>query len=252
MISIFYIISFIFLFVSFFIFYYNIKQNSLKISLIYLIIYLFFCLLIVLFYVEDLFLWYEIWLEESFIVKDPNDWVWSLLIISCFLSFFFFLPYFFLFFYKELSLFLFKEEQNWLKVFLILIFYIFFLALVLLLKDFAFSGIISLSEKTRLSFEFQPEIENFILYFIGTYSDFIFILFILNIGLIFFFINTNFFLKFNSNFLFLIFFLVTYYWCGCEGFIQDLLLSFFIIVSFEIIKWLKIFFMYLVKSKKID
>jgi len=106
----------------------------------------------------------------------------------------------------------------------------------LLLKDFAFSGIISLSDKTRMSFEFQPEIENFIFYFIGTYSDFMIILFFLNIGLIFFLINTKFFLKFNINFIFLILFLITYYWCGGEGFQQDFLLTFFIFVYFELLK----------------
>lgn len=251
MISIFYLIFFLFFFLVVYIFYQNINENSLKISLTYLLIYLFFCFSILLFYIEDLFLWYEIWLEESFIVKDPNDWVWSLLIISGFLSFFFFLPYFLLFFYKELSLFLFKEEQNWLKIFLSLIFYIFFIALVLLLKDFAFSGIISLSEKTRLTFEFQPEIENFILYFLGTYFDLIFILIILTSFLIVFFITFKSFFKFNKNFLFLIFFLLIYYWCGGEGLKQDLLLTCFLVFFFEVIKWLKIFFIYLVKSKKI-
>ena len=64
------------------------------------------------------------------------------------------------------------EEQLKLKIFTLLILYVVFLSLILLVVDFGVAGISSLAEVKVFSIEFQPEIENFISFLIGTYVDF--------------------------------------------------------------------------------
>jgi hypothetical protein len=68
-----------------------------------------------------------------------------------------------------------------------LLFFCFFLAYnlilssFLLLKDFIFAGVSSLARSEKLPFEFQLEIENFIIFLFGTFSDFFFTILFLNL-----------------------------------------------------------------------
>lgn len=88
-------------------------------------------------------------------------------------------------------LYLYREEQILLQIFTTISFYCVYLSLYLVLKDFAFAGIISLSESKNVLFEFQLELEHIVLFIFGTYLDFLFSLIFFNIYIIF--INKYFF-----------------------------------------------------------
>ena len=77
--------------------------------------------------------------------------------------------YIYIYIYLKFKSSFFKEEDIIFNLVLFLSAYNFFFTLFLLFQDFIFSGIISLYENKKFYFEFQPEIENFIFYFLGIF-----------------------------------------------------------------------------------
>jgi hypothetical protein len=90
-------------------------------------------------------------------------------VFSLYLFLFLVIPYIFVEIYIKFKASFFKEEFFIFNLILFLLIYNFFFTLLLLFQDFIFSGIISLYENKKFYFEFQPEIENFIFYFLGIF-----------------------------------------------------------------------------------
>ena len=228
---------------------------SIRLFLLYMFIYFLFCNLITYIYVEDIVFLLSIWLEENFIVKDPNDWIWALFTISLFLSFIFFIPYMVFMLYTLIASGFYWNEQKCLLFFCVFLTYNLFLSGFLLLKDFIFAGVSSLAQSNKLPFEFQLEIENFILFVFGTFGDFFFTILLFNLFIFIFLFRYQKKLKKFYNFevtnLFLgLIFIFTFYWFGGISFVQDSLMLLFTFVFLEVIKWLHMFLFFLSKYNK--
>lgn len=228
------------------------KEVSTRLFVFYTMIYFLFCNMIAYIYVEDLLFLISIWLEENFMVKDPNDWVWALFTISLFLTFVFFIPYLMFMLYTLTASGFYWNEQKFLSFSCFFLAYNLFLSGYLLIKDFIFAGVTSLAQSEKLPFEFQLEIENFIIFVLGTFSDFFlatvsFNLFICmslftftyKIKKLFNLDIKNLFLGFTSIYIF--------YWFGGVSMVQDSVMLFFTFIFLELVKWLRLFLFFLSK-----
>lgn len=226
------------------------KEVSTQLFIFYTVMYFLVCNIITYFYVEDLVFLVSIWLEESFIVKDPNDWVWALFSISLFLTFIFFIPYLVFMLYTLSASGFYCDEQKFLLLFSFFIAYNTFLSVFLLLKDFIFAGVSSLAQSEKLPFEFQLEIENFVVFVFGTFNDFFFTVLFFNLLLFIFLFKYHFklenFYVFKNLFSFLIFIFI-FYWFGGVSFVQDSVMLIFTFLVLELIKWLQLFLFFLSK-----
>ena len=232
------------------------KEVSTRLIVFYTVIYFLFCNLITYIYVEDIVFLVSIWLEENFIVKDPNDWVWALFTISLFLTFIFFTPYLVFMLYTLTASGFYWNEQKLLWLFYFFLSYNLFLSGFLLLKDFIFAGVSSLAKSEQLPFEFQLEIENFVLFVFGTFSDFFFTILVFNLFIFIFLfryqIKPNIIHKIEINFYFLGFILIfIFYWFGGVSLIQDSIMLLYSFLFLEFIKWLQLFLFFLSKYNKI-
>ena len=197
-------------------------------------------------YNEKFFILLTFSLEENFILKNPNDWVWCLWIFSLYLFLFLVIPYIFIYIYLKFKSSFFKEEDIIFNLVLFLSAYNFFFTLFLLFQDFIFSGIISLYENKKFYFEFQPEIENFIFYFLGIFWDFLFSVVLYNIIYFYFFIVLKKQIKFLIQCSILV---LIYYWFGGENKMQDLI---FIFIIYMLLELIYIFNLILVHLRKIS
>jgi len=213
-----------------------------------------YCNLITYIYVEDTVFLVSIWLEENFIVKDPNDWVWALFTISLFLTFIFFIPYIVFILYTLTASGFYHNEQKVLLFFCFFLAYNLILSSFLLLKDFIFAGVSSLARSEKLPFEFQLEIENFIIFLFGTFSDFFFTILFLNLFIFIFLFKyqikfENFYnLEVKIFFLAMVFIFI-FYWFGGLSLTQDSIMLFFAFLFLEFIKWLQLFLFFLSKYR---
>lgn len=231
------------------------KEASARLFVFHTGIYFIFCNLITYLYVEDLVFLVSIWLEENFIVKDPNDWVWALFTISLFLTIIFFIPYMIFMLYILSASGFYWNEQKVFSFFCLFLIYNLFLSLVLLLKDFIFAGVSSLAQNKKLPFEFQLEIENFVLFVFGTYGDFFFTILLFNLFIFNFLFKNQIKLKkfYNiefKNFCFGFILIFIFYWFGGVSFIQDIIMLIVTLLTLEFLKWLKLFLFFLSKYNK--
>ena len=222
------------------------KEISFYFLLFYISIYFLISNIIVCFYIEYLTVFFSILLEENFIVKNPDDWVWAMFTISLLLLFVLMIPYVCFIVYMLFGPGFYRNEQRiiWYCTFLIL--FCINLTGFLLIKDFIFAGISSLATAgNTLPFEFQFEIESFVFFIYGTFIDFLISVFSLQIIIIIFFSNLM-YSKISRGVFWIIICLI-YYWFGGVTFIQDFYMLIFTFLVLEFLKWLKIFIYYVNK-----
>jgi len=246
-INIFYVSSFIlflfFLWIFFLFFKEKFKKVSIQIFLFYVFFYIFLCNVIIYIYIENIIFFFSILLEENFIIKNPDDWVWVVFSLSTFLTSIFFIPYFSIILYTLWNTGFYLLEQKFLLLFNFFLFYSILLSLFLLATDFIFAGLTSLAYKEKLPFEFQFEIESFFAFIFGTFWDFLFTTVFINIILFIFLFGTK-----KKNSVVQIFILAfIFYWFGGVTFTQDIILLTITYIFLEIISWFKIVLFFLSK-----
>ena len=126
------------------------------------------------------------------------------------------------------------------------LYFVLFLISFFLLQDFGTYNIILLEKNKNFFFEFQPELENFILFLINLLFDFFFTsgFFILSL---FIFVRTkSIYLYFQQKII--IVFWVWYWFCG-EGFLHDLSLISILLGFSEFLRIWNYFYLYLSKIK---
>ena len=241
-INIFYLFTFtLFLFfwwVFFLFFKEKFKEISVKLFIFYLVLYVIFCNII-----SYIIIFFSILLEENFIIKNPDDCVWMFFSLTTFLTFIFFIPYFSFIIYTILNTGFYQIKQQLILFFNFFLFYSILLSFLLLATDFVFAGLTSLAYNNNMPFEFQYEIESFLIFIFGTFWDFLFTSIFLNISIFIFLFSFN-----NKNYLYQIlsiFFI--FYWFAGISFLQDLLLLIIIWIMLQIINWFKIFICFLSK-----
>ena len=246
-INIFYLFTFtLFLFfwwVFFLFFKEKFKEISVKLFIFYLVLYVIFCNIISYMYVENIIIFFSILLEENFIIKNPDDCVWMFFSLTTFLTFIFFIPYFSFIIYTILNTGFYQIKQQLVLFFNFFFFYSILLSFFLLATDFVFAGLTSLAYNNNMPFEFQYEIESFLIFIFGTFWDFLFTSIFLNISIFIFLFSFN-----NKNYLYQIlsiFFI--FYWFAGISFLQDLLLLIIIWIMLQFINWFKIFICFLAK-----
>ena len=220
----------------------------LKKNIIYFL-YLFFysisAFILMLTYIENFIFCWSFLLEENFIIKNPNDWVWIVFIISFYMAFILFLPYLFFCIYINISNLFFCFEQKKIRSLIFLGYYFCLLSLILLF-DFSKSGMFSLNTKNDIFFEFQPELENFIIFVFGTFFDFSISL-ILILFLLFNYIACKNYKIILVTLTFISFWI--YYWFSGAGLMQDFFLILCAILIIECNRWAFYFLFYLHKIK---
>ena len=103
-----------------------------------------------------------------------------------------------------------------------------------------------LSTNKDIFFEFQPELENYILFVFGTFFDFFFTLILILVFLFKFILIKNPMVMLNNIF-FILFWI--YYWFSGAGIFQDFFLIIILFGVIEIIRWGLFFLFYLCKIK---
>ena len=219
------------------------KKNILY--FLYLFFYGIFAFILMLIYIENFIFCWSFLLEENFIIKNPNDWVWIVFTISLYMAFILLLPYLLFCIYINISNLFFFFEQEKIRG-LIFFFYYFCLISLILLFDFSKSGMFLLNTKNDIFFEFQPELENFIIFVFGTFFDFSITL-ILILFLLFNYIACK-----NYKIILVTLACISfwiYYWFSGAGLMQDFFLILCVLLFIECNRWAFYFLFYVNKIK---
>ena len=224
-------------------------SKELKLYLSYCFIYLFFNFSLSLFYVNEIIFFLSQFLSEGLIIHDTTIWVWSILFITIFITFWFTIPYFLYLVLLWLKTALFKNEFLFIKLNLSVFFIILICSIYIYINDLFFAGFL-ISTIDKIVFEFQPELQNYLLFITGLFNDLISSLLIFQLFILIILKYKNIYqIKTNLLLIFYVFqACIYYYWFGSEGFNSD---CFLILILINLYWILNFSFLFLKNLKKI-
>lgn len=221
--------------------------KEISIYLTYAIMLFLFNLSLSVYYSNDIIYILSKYLNEGLIIHDFTIWVWALWYTALFFSFWFTIPYIIYLIYVWSKNVVTKSELVFLKLFIFLLGYTLIFSIFIFITDLFVAGFF-IPDIKKIVFEFQPELEKYLLYIYGLFSD-LYVGFILLQIYFYVIINSSFMYTKPVRSVFFIYvftFFLGYYWFGADGLMSDC----FLFLTLLLVNQILIFFVLFLKTIK--